>query len=215
MNREVRTNLDHFPTETHSKDEEIRKSDSAYKQRCKGYHDKRHNTRERNLKAAVVVKREHRRKAQTPYEPYVYIVTQTKGSKIEAKRIKDGRAICRDASRFKPLKTVRTQGQQNQDTTHTAETKPGHRPHCWNCDSTTISTPRRAEHSYHLRRWHHRTTAATNHATEEQTINTVDEQLPDNIDDTPQPHDQEPPTLRRSERQTQSTFDGRWKDYIR
>ena len=27
MNREVRTNLDHFPTETYSKDKEVRKSD--------------------------------------------------------------------------------------------------------------------------------------------------------------------------------------------
>ena len=52
---------------------------------------------------AVVVKRENKRKGQTPYEPYVYLITQVKGSQIEAVRVKDERKICRDASKFKSL----------------------------------------------------------------------------------------------------------------
>ena len=57
---------------------------------------------------AVVVKRENKRKVQTPYEPYIYIITQVKGSQISAKRVKDERIICRDASKFKLLRTGKT-----------------------------------------------------------------------------------------------------------
>ena len=72
------------------------------------YHDKRHNTKKHTLTIgdAVVLKRENKRKAQTPYEPYIYIIACIKGSQIEAKRIKDERTICRDASKFKPLRHV-------------------------------------------------------------------------------------------------------------
>ena len=111
MNREVRTKLDHFPTETHKDDKEVRESDSQYKTKCKGYHDKRHKTKTHSLKPgdATVVKRENKRKGQTPYEPYIYIITETKGSQIKAKRIKDKRMICRDITKFKPLRTVKMQ----------------------------------------------------------------------------------------------------------
>jgi hypothetical protein len=107
MNREVRTKPDHFPTETHQDDKKVRENDSNYKSKCKEYHDKRHKTKTHKLKPgdAVLVKRENKRKGQTPYEPYVYVVTEIKGSQINAKRIKDERKICRDASKFKPLRT--------------------------------------------------------------------------------------------------------------
>ena len=58
------------------------------------------------------MKRENKRKGQTPYEPYIYIVIHTKGSQITAKRIKDERTICRDASKFKPLRTVKIQQEE-------------------------------------------------------------------------------------------------------
>ncbi|KAK3745368.1 hypothetical protein QZH41_001397 [Actinostola sp. cb2023] len=114
MNREVRTKLDHFPTKRHDNDKEVRENDLTYKQRYKEYHDKRHNVKTHTLKNgdAVVVKRENKRKGQTPYEPYIYIVIHTKGSQITAKRIKDERTICRDASKFKPLRTVKIQQEE-------------------------------------------------------------------------------------------------------
>ena len=56
-----------------------------------------------------MVKSENKRKAQTPYEPYIYIITHIKGSQIDAKRIKDERTICRDASKLKPLRHVKVQ----------------------------------------------------------------------------------------------------------
>ena len=111
MNREVRTKLDHFPRTTHLNDQEVRANDRSYKEKCKEYHDKRHNTKEHTLRIgdAVVVKRENKCKAQRPYEPYIYIITYIKGSEIQAKRIKDERTICRDASKFKPLRHVKVQ----------------------------------------------------------------------------------------------------------
>ena len=111
MNREVRTKLDHFPTTTLINDQEVRANDRSYKEKCKEYHYRRHNAKKHTLKIrdAVVVKSENKRKAQTPYEPYIYIITHIKGSQIEAKRIKDERPICRDASKFKPLRHVKVQ----------------------------------------------------------------------------------------------------------
>ena len=106
MNREVRTTLDHFPTETQENDTAVRASDSRYKNKCKEYHDQRYKTTTHKMKSgdAVVVKRENKRKAQTIYKPYVYNIIEIKGSQISAKRMKDGRTITRDASRFKPLR---------------------------------------------------------------------------------------------------------------
>ena len=117
MNREVRTKLDHFPAITHINDKEVRANDRSYKEKCNEYHDKRHNTKKHTLTIgdAVVVKRENKRKAQTPYEPYIYIITYIKGSQIEAKRIKDERTICRDASKFKPLRHVKVHCRRNPD----------------------------------------------------------------------------------------------------
>jgi hypothetical protein len=87
----------------------VRENYSNYKSKCKEYHDKRHKTKTHKLKAgdAVLVKCENKCKGQTPYEPYVYVVTEIKGSQINAKRIKDERKICRDASKFKPLRTTK------------------------------------------------------------------------------------------------------------
>ena len=60
----------------------MRENDSKYKSKCKEYHDKRHKTKTHKLKPAgdsVLVKRENQRKGQTPYEPYIYVVTDIKG----------------------------------------------------------------------------------------------------------------------------------------
>ena len=88
MNREVRTKLEHFPSETSPKH---------------GWH--RVTQLKLEVGQAVIIKREKKRKAETPYEPHIYLVTQVKGSTICARRPSDGKTIWQDASRFKLLKT--------------------------------------------------------------------------------------------------------------
>ena len=107
MNREIRTRLERFKTEAPANDEEIRQNDKQYKCRIKQYHDKRHRARTHNITigTAVVVKRDSKKKGQTPYEPHIYIVTHIKGSTIYARRLSDGKTTYRDASKIKPLKT--------------------------------------------------------------------------------------------------------------
>ena len=51
------------------------------------------------------MKRDKKRKAETPYEPHIYVVTQVKGSTIITKRLTDGKRICRDKSKFRRLKS--------------------------------------------------------------------------------------------------------------
>ena len=108
MHRQVRTRLEHFPTEVHITQEEVKKNDETYKQKHKQYHDKRHRVKTHTIKCgdAVLIKREKRKK-HTPYEPYIYIVTSVKESTIRARRVKDGKEKCRDASKVKPLRTAR------------------------------------------------------------------------------------------------------------
>ena len=107
MNREIRTRLERFKTEAPANDEEIRQNDKQYKCKIKQYHDKRHRARTHNITigTAVVVKRDSKKKGQTPYEPHIYIVTHIKGSTIYARRLSDGKITYRDASKIKPLKT--------------------------------------------------------------------------------------------------------------
>ena len=91
VNREVGTKMDHFPTETHQNDREVRENDSRYKKKCKEYNDNRYTTKRHTLKQgdAVLVKRENKRRGQTPYEPYVYVVMEIKESQTNTRRIKD------------------------------------------------------------------------------------------------------------------------------
>ena len=93
----------------HITQEEVKKNDETYKQKRKQYHDKRHRVKTHTIKCgdAVVIKREKKRKKHTPYEPYIYIVTSVKGSTICARRVKDGKEKCRDASKVKPFRTAR------------------------------------------------------------------------------------------------------------
>ena len=99
MHRQVRTRLEHFPTEVHITQEEVKKNDETYKQKRKQYHDKRHRVKTHTIKCgdAVLIKREKKRKKHTPYEPCIYIATSVKGSTIRARRVKDGEEKCRDA----------------------------------------------------------------------------------------------------------------------
>ena len=58
MNRQVRTKIDHSPTETSPKDDTVRRIDQQYKEQAKRNHDKRHRSKEYKLKTgdAVIVK---------------------------------------------------------------------------------------------------------------------------------------------------------------
>ena len=60
MHRQIRTRLEHFPTEVHITQEEIKKNDKTYKQKRKQYHDKRHGVRIHTIKCgdAVLITRE-------------------------------------------------------------------------------------------------------------------------------------------------------------
>ena len=106
MNRQVRTKIDHFPTETSPKDDAVRRNDQQYKEKAKRNHDKRQRSKEYKLKTgdAVIVKREKKKKGETPYEQYVYVITKIKGTMVTAEGIKNGKTKCRDISRFKRLK---------------------------------------------------------------------------------------------------------------
>ena len=88
MNRAIRTRLDHYPTERASRDEEIRRKDSKYKEKLKYYHDRRHRAKKHKFKAgeAVLLKCDKKRKGDTPFEPYIYIATKVIGSTIHARR---------------------------------------------------------------------------------------------------------------------------------
>ena len=81
--------------------------DSKYKQKLKTYHDARHRARRHkfNVGKAVLLKREQKRKGETPFEPHIYIITKIIGSTIQARRANDQKTVCRDASKFKLLRT--------------------------------------------------------------------------------------------------------------
>lgn len=115
INRQVRTRLEHFNTKIQIPNEELRKNDEVYKQRLKQYHDKRHRVKKHALRCgdAVLIKRERKRKAETPYEPHIYTVICIKGSTIIARRNKDGKTTCRDASKVKHLRTDQLQERQH------------------------------------------------------------------------------------------------------
>ncbi|CAB4017317.1 Hypothetical predicted protein [Paramuricea clavata] len=80
--------------------------DAGYKKKVKQYHDTRHNSKRHKFQIGneVVVKREKKRKTENIYEPYIYIITDIKGSTVFARRISDGKMMCRNScSRVKLL----------------------------------------------------------------------------------------------------------------
>ena len=182
MNRAIRTRLDHYPTERASRDEEVRKRDSKYKEKLKSYHDRRHRAKKHKFKAgeAVLLKRDKKRKGDTPFEPYIYIATKVIGSTIHARRTSDGKTVCRDASKFKLLRTAYVPARDKK----TNPVRPVVPPAVTQ-ETTPVAAP-----------------IATQ--------GIVTPQVP--IEATPT--NQTLP-LRRSQRQTKSTFDGHLKDYAK
>ena len=107
MNRQLRTKLDHFKPETQHNYKEVRERNSQCKKKHKEYHEKRHKRTTHTVTPgnAGIVICENKRKGQTLYEPYIYVVIETKGSQITAKEIKDGRTILWNATKFNMVKT--------------------------------------------------------------------------------------------------------------
>ena len=66
------------------------------------------DTRQNNLLLGdyVVVKQPRKNKWSTLYEPVFYVVCSILGSQITARRVTDGRTVCRDASQFKLANAV-------------------------------------------------------------------------------------------------------------
>ena len=204
MNREIR--LDHYPTERSNRDEEIRKRDSKYKEKVKSYHDQRHRAKEHKFKVgeAVLLKRDKKRKGDTPFEPYIYITTKVIGSTIHARRVKDGKTVCRDASKFKPLRTTYIPARDQQRKTPTARPVVPPAAKCQAApaaaqETTPVAAP------------------TTIQGIVTQQVPIVTQQVPIATRQVPveaTPTNQTLP-LRRSQRQTTSTFDGHLKDYTK
>ena len=105
----VRTKLDHTqPKERKSEeDENINHADDQYKAKMKQKREGR-NTRETQLILGdyVLVKQSKTNKWSTPYEPVFYTVINIQGSQVTARRVTDGRTVCRDASHFKIVNAI-------------------------------------------------------------------------------------------------------------
>ena len=190
---------DHYPTERSNREEEIAKRDSKYKEKLKSYHDRRHRAKEHKFKVgeAVLLKREPKRKGDTPFEPYIYIATKVIGSTIHAWRVNDGKRVCRDASKFKPLRTTYIAARDKQRQTPTARPVVPPTAKCQVApaaaqETTPVTTP----------------TVTQGIVTQQVPI--VTRRLP--IEATPT--NQTLP-LRRSQRQGKSTFDDRLKNYTK
>ena len=175
------------------------RNESKYKEKLKSYHDRRHRAKEHKFKVgeAVLLKREPKRKGDTPFEPYIYIATKVIGSTIHAWRVNDGKRVCRDASKFKPLRTTYIAARDKQRQTPTARPVVPPTAKCQVApaaaqETTPVTTP----------------TVTQGIVTQQVPI--VTRRLP--IEATPT--NQTLP-LRRSQRQGKSTFDDRLKNYTK
>lgn len=66
------------------------------------------------------MKCDKKHKGDTPFEPYIYMATKVIGSTIHALRVNDGKTVCQDASKFKPLRTTYIPAREKQRKTPTA-----------------------------------------------------------------------------------------------
>ena len=97
-------NLNHRDNEKY---DIIDRRDAEYKQKMKPRREGR-KTRENNLLLGdnVLVKQPRKNKWSTPFEPAFYVVCSIRGSQVTARRVTDGRTVCRDSSQFKLANAV-------------------------------------------------------------------------------------------------------------
>lgn len=105
MNRRVRTKLDYESRrkeQLHTDKKLINERDRLYKERVKQNAENR-NTKKHNFKVGdqVLLEQAKRNKWSSFYEPDIYIVYRINGSTISARRMRDGREVCRDSSYFR------------------------------------------------------------------------------------------------------------------
>ena len=105
----VRTKSDYTEPERpkNAKDDITDQRDAEYRQKTKQQREGR-KTRENNLLLGdnVFLKQPRKNKWSTPHEPVFYVVCFIRGSQITARRVRDGRTVCPDASQFKLTNTV-------------------------------------------------------------------------------------------------------------
>ena len=105
----VRMKLDYIEPKPQrdEKDDIIDRRDAEYKQKMKQQREGR-KTRENNLLLGdyVLVKQPRKNKWSTAFEPVFYVVCSIRGSQVTARRVTDGRTVCRDASQFKLANAV-------------------------------------------------------------------------------------------------------------
>ncbi|CAB4040885.1 Transposon Tf2-9 poly [Paramuricea clavata] len=92
MHRQVQTRLEHFPTEVHITQDEIKKNDKTYKQKLRS--------------CSFDKEREEKEDTYTVRAVHIRCDKHKRGSTIRARRVKDGKVKCRDASKVKPLRTA-------------------------------------------------------------------------------------------------------------
>ena len=105
MNRHVRTKLDYMERESKTdnpRNERVNKSDNGYKMKIKGNAENK-NSKSHNLTIGdhVLLEQNKRNKWTTPYEPIRYVIYKVKGASIRARRVTDGREVCRNSTCFK------------------------------------------------------------------------------------------------------------------
>ena len=90
-------------------DEQIDEKNRQYKEKMKreGANAKEHNF---ILGDYVLLRQRKWNKWSTPYELFFYTETKLSGFTINARRITDGRTICRDSSQFKLANAIMHQG---------------------------------------------------------------------------------------------------------
>ena len=97
----IRTKLNCIELQRNEKDDIIDLRDAEYKQKMKQQREGK-KTRENNLLLGdhVLVKQPRKNKSSTPYVPVFYVLRSIRGSQRTARRVTDGRTVCRDASQL-------------------------------------------------------------------------------------------------------------------
>lgn len=125
MNRNIRTKLDYHngkSARTNFDDFGVNEQDKRYKQRAKENAENK-NTKEHNYKINdyVLLKQPKTNKWSTEYEPVFYIIYKINGSSISARRVTDGREICRDSSFFKLVDAATRQSEHRSRATNNGD----------------------------------------------------------------------------------------------
>ena len=111
MDRKVRTKLDYVQPDLIAgkvKQSKVNKRDMEYKMEIKSNAEYR-NTKSHNLTIGdyVLFQQTKINKWTPPYNPKHYIVYKIRGSTIWARRVTDGREVCRDSTCFKKVNKPR------------------------------------------------------------------------------------------------------------